>query len=186
VRLRFQAGHELWANYSFTKVLDDSAPGGELRNFAQHMVNVGGKVGFLEDHIELTALMTYKGSMIDPNRPPLVDPSRPDYSQSCAAILAAGVPSNDPLAAVCSFPTLANGVWVMPGTGVRETIEPVLLLDVGIRFKNIWRDLTVAVFVHNVLDARYYEPDLFNDPRVLSRPQPKPGMSFFGQVSFGL
>lgn len=185
-RLRFQAGHELWANYSFTKVLDDAAAGGELRNFAQHMVNVGGKVGFLDDHIELTGLMTWKGAMVDPNRPPLVDPARSDYSQSCAAILAAGTPTNDPLAAVCSFPTLQSGVWVMSGTNVRETIEPVLLLDLGVRFKNIWRDLTVAVFVHNVLDARYHEPDLFNDARVVSRPQPKPGMSFFGQVSFGL
>lgn len=185
-RLRFQAGHELWANYSFTKVLDDTAAGGELRNFAQHMVNVGGKVGFLDDHIELTGLMTWKGAMVDPNRPPLVDPSRPDYSVSCADLLASGTSAADPRAAVCSFPSMQQGVWVMSGTSVRETIEPVVLLDLGVRFKNIWRDLTVAVFVHNVLDARYHEPDLFNDARVLSRPQPKPGMSFFGQVSFGL
>ncbi|TNF37626.1 MAG: TonB-dependent receptor [Deltaproteobacteria bacterium] len=185
-RLRFQRGHELWANYSFTKVLDDAAEGGELQNIARHMANFGGKVGFLDDHIELTGLLTWKGSMVDPNRPPLVDPSRPDYSVSCADLLAAGTSTDNPLAAVCSFPSLQQGVWVMSGASVRETLEPVLLLDLGVRFKNIWRDLTVAIFVHNVLDARYYEPDLFNDARVLSRPQPKPGMSFFGQVSFGL
>lgn len=185
-RLRFDAGHELWANYSFTQVNDDSAPGGQLENIARHMVNVGGKLTFLDGRVEIVGLFSFKAAMIDPNRPPLVDPSRPDYSQSCAAILASGVASDDPLRQLCSFPSLADGVFVFPGTSVRETIRPVGLLDLGVRFKDIWRDLTVAIFVHNALDVRYYEPDLFNDPRVLSRPQPKPGMSFFGQVSIGL
>ena len=98
-----------------------------------------------------------------------------------------------PLQQICAMPGMGKGVWVMPGdasTGrtsqVTETIRPVALLDLGVRVKNIWRDLTLAVFVHNVLDNRYYEPDFFGDPRVLSRPQPKPGFSIFGQISIGL
>jgi len=185
-RMRFQAGHELWANYTFTRVFDDSSPTGRLENIAEHILNVGGKLSLLDDRIELIGLFTFKSSMIDPNRPPIVDPSRPDYSQSCAAILAAGLPADDPLRTLCSFPSLSDGVWVFPGQSVRETIRPIALLDLGVRFRNIWRDLTVSIFVHNVFDSRYFEPDLFNDARVLSRPQPKPGMSFFGQVSVGL
>ncbi|MCA9514541.1 MAG: TonB-dependent receptor [Myxococcales bacterium] len=185
-RLRFQAGHEVWANYTYTRVFDDRQPSGEIQNISNHMVNLGGKVGFLDDHIELMGLLTYKSAMVDPNRPPLVDPSRPDYSQSCANILASGVASDDPLRQICSFPTLSGAVIVLPGQVVRETLDPVLLLDFGVRFRNIWRDLTVAVFVHNALDYRYYEPDNDGDARVISRPQPKPGMSFFGQISFGL
>lgn len=185
-RLRFQSGPEVWANYTYTQVLDDHQPNGQLDNIAHHMLNLGGKVGFLDGHIELMGLLTFKSAMVDPNRPPLVDPSRPDYSQSCANVLASGVASDDPLRQICSFPTLSGAVIVMPGQVVRETIDPVLLLDLGVRFRNIWRDLTVSVFVHNALDYRYYEPDLFGDPRVISRPQPKPGMSFFGQISFGL
>ena len=75
---------------------------------------------------------------------------------------------------------------VAPGQNVTETIRPLALLDVGVRFKNLWRDLTAAVYVYNVFDHRYYEPDYFSDPRVLSRPQPKPGFSVYGQVSIGL
>ncbi|MFT7580748.1 MAG: outer membrane receptor protein involved in Fe transport [Myxococcota bacterium] len=185
-RLRFQGGHELWANYTYTRVFDDSVPGGEITNFANHMFNVGARVSFLNDSIELDGILTFKGPMTDRNRPPLYDPSRPDYSLSCDAILSGGFASDFPLRQLCAFDSLSEGVWVLPGTDVAERIEPVVLLDVGIRFKNLWEDLTLAVFVHNLFDSRYFEPDLFSDPRVLSRPQPKPGMSIFGQISIGL
>lgn len=185
-RLRFDAGHELWANYAFTKVFDDGAPGGELRNFSQHIANLGGKLSFLEDRIELDAVLTFKSGMQDQNRPAVYDPDRPDYSLSCAAILAGALPESHPLRRACQFPTLSDGIWVFPGSSVTEEIQPLVLLDVGVRFKNIWRDLTLSLFFNNVLDHRAFEPDFFNDPRVISRPQPKPGMSFFGQVSFGL
>ena len=75
---------------------------------------------------------------------------------------------------------------MFPGWSVSEEIQPLAMLDVGVRFKNIWRDLTIAFWFNNVLDHRYYEPDFFNDARVIARPQPKPGMSFFGQISLGL
>ncbi len=185
-RLRFDAGHELWANYAFTRVNDDGAPSGVLRNFAEHVINAGGKLVFLDDRIELGAVFTFKGGMEDPNRPAIFDPSRPDYSLSCEAILAGALPPEHQLRRACQFPTLSDGIWVFPGWTVNEQIQPLALLDVGVRFKNIWRDLTVAFWFNNVLDHRYYEPDIFNDPRVISRPQPKPGMSFFGQVSLGL
>jgi len=185
-RLRFDAGHELWANYAFTKVFDDDAPGGELRNFAEHVLNVGGKLVFLDDHIELDGVLTFKGGMQDQNRPAVYDPDRPDYSLTCEAILAGALPASHPLARACQFPTLSEGIWVLPGWSVTEQIQPLALLDLGVRFKNIWRDLTIAFWFHNVLDHRYYEPDFFNDARVIARPQAKPGMSFFGQISLGL
>ncbi|PIE19886.1 MAG: hypothetical protein CSA66_01930, partial [Proteobacteria bacterium] len=185
-RLRLQAGHELWATYTFTKVFDDNVAGGELDNFSQHIVNAGGRLSFLDDRIELMGLLTVKSSMVDPNRPPLVDATRPDYSQRCSDVLASGVASDDPLRSICAFPSMSDAVIVYPGFTVRETIGPLALLDVGVRFKNLWRDLTLGLFVYNALDARYYEADLFGDARVLSRPQPKPGMSFFGQLSIGL
>lgn len=185
-RLRFDAGHELWANYAFTQVNDDGVEGGELLNFAQHIANIGGKLSFLEDHIQLGAVLTIKSSMIDPNRPAVADPSRPDYSLSCESILAGALPPEHDLYRTCLFPTLADGIWVFPGWSVNEEIRPLALFDIGVRFKDIWRDLTIAFWFHNILDNRYYEPDAFSDPRVLSRPQPKPGMSFFGQISLGL
>lgn len=185
-RLRFEAGHELWANYAFTKVYDDSLPGGELENFAQHIANFGAKLSFLDEHIELSGIVTYKSGMKDPNRPAVVDPDRPDYSLSCAQILAGALPADNPLAQVCQFETMSSGVWVFPGSTVMEEIKPLVLVDVGVRFKNIWRDLAVSLFVHNALDSRYFEPDHFGDARVISRPQPKPGMSFFGTISLGL
>jgi hypothetical protein len=188
-RLRFEAGHEIWANYTFTKVFDDDAPGGELLNFSQHIANLGAKFVFLDDHIELDGIATFKSGMTDYNRPAKEFPGRPDYSVSCDTLLANPVAASDPRYAMyqaCLFPTLADGIWVMPGQRIAEQIRPLLLLDLGVRFKNIWRDLTVSLFFHNVLDFRYFEPDFFGDERVLSRPQPKPGMSFFGQISLGL
>ncbi|MCC6625678.1 MAG: TonB-dependent receptor [Deltaproteobacteria bacterium] len=185
-RLRFQAGHEVWLNYAFTKVFDDTVAGGELTNFAQHIANLGWKLAFLDERIELTGVMTFKSAMEDPNRPAVVDASRPDYSLSCSQILAGALPADHALSRACRFPTLSEGIWVFPGATVMEEIEPLLLLDLGVRFKNIWRDLTIGLFVHNVLDARYFEPDHFGDARVISRPQPKPGMSFFGSISLGL
>ncbi len=188
-RLRFEAGHELWANYTFTKVFDDDEPGGELLNFSQHIANLGAKFVFLDDHIELDGILTFKSGMTDYNRPANEFAGRPDYSVSCDTLVANPVAASDPRYAMyqaCLFPTLADGIWVMPGQSIAEQIRPLLLLDLGVRFKNIWRDLTVSLFFHNVLDFRYFEPDFFGDERVVSRPQPKPGMSFFGQISLGL
>ena len=185
-RLRFDAGHELWANYAWTRVYDDGAVGGRLRNFAEHVTNVGGKLQFLDERIELGAVFTFKSSMIDENRPAVYDPDRPDYSLSCEAILAGALPPEHALRRACQFTTLQDGIWVFPGWSVSEEIQPLAMLDVGVRFKNIWRDLTIAFWFNNVLDHRYYEPDFFADPRVIARPQPKPGMSFFGQISIGL
>jgi len=185
-RLRFEAGHEIWFNYAFTKVYDDSVPGGQLENFAQHIANLGMKLEFLDEHIELSSILTFKSGMKDPNRPPVVDPDRPDYSLSCAQILAGALPADNALARACHFPNLADGIWVFPGGTVDEELEPLFLLDIGVRFKNIWRDLAIGIFVHNALDAHYFDPDHFGDARVISRPQPKPGMSFFGTISLGL
>ena len=150
------------------------------------MANIGGKLVFLDDHIELFAGMTFKSELVDPNRPPLSDPTRPDYSLRCDRAAASGLSKTHPLRQLCGFPSLSGGVWVLPGTSVDETIAPVTLLDLGVRFKNLWRDLSISLFVYNVFDFRTYDPDFFEDPRVISRPQPKPGMSFFGQISFGL
>lgn len=186
LRLRFQAGHEIWGNYAWTRVYDAGAPGGRLENFAEHVANLGAKFAFLEDRIEVSALLTFKSKMKDLNRPALYDPTRPDYSLTCEAINAGALPADHPLRRSCSFPVFEDAMWVLPGWSVVEEIEPLLLLDLGVRFKNIWRDLTVSLFAHNVLDHRYYEPDFFYDPRVIARPQPKPGLSFFGQISLGL
>ncbi|MCB9787332.1 MAG: TonB-dependent receptor [Deltaproteobacteria bacterium] len=188
MRLRFEAGHELWANYTFTRVFDDDAEGGELRNFARHMGTIGGRVALLDDHIEFDLVLNVKGAMKDPNRPPVVD-STGAYSVSCARLLAQDLPADHPdarLRSACALPGLASGVWVRAGQQRTETIRPLALLDVGVRFKNLWRDLTASIFVYNLLDHRYYEPDFFQDPRLMSRPQPKPGLSIFGQVSLGL
>ncbi|MGM0574974.1 MAG: TonB-dependent receptor plug domain-containing protein [Myxococcota bacterium] len=186
LRLRFDAGHELWGNYTFTRVVDDDT--GEVRNFARHMGNVGGKLSFLGGHIELDAVLNLKGEMEDPNRPPLTDSSG-DYSVSCAQVRSGDLPPGvdaPSLASACRLPGLGGGVIVRPGQVVDETIRPLVLLDVGVRFKDIWRDLTASIFVYNLLDHRYFEPDFFQDPRVLSRPQPKPGLSIFGQLAIGL
>jgi outer membrane receptor protein involved in Fe transport len=185
-RLRFEAGHEIWANYAYTRVFDDGVPGGELLNFSQHVANLGMKFAFLDDRIELSGLLTWKSGMQDANRPGMLIDGRPDYSLSCAQILGGAVPASSTLYQACQFPGMQDGIWVFPGYAVMENIRPLLLLDLGVRFRNIWRDLTISMFMHNVLDHRYYEPDFFNDARVISRPQPKPGMSFFGQISIGL
>ncbi len=189
VRLRFDAGHQLWANYTYTQVFDDAWAGGEIRNFARHMGNVGGTLSLLGGSIELTGIVNVKGSMQDPNRRFVADPSRPDLGATCAQLSTQAIPSEHPLSrlqAICAMPGMGDGVWVFPGTDVTETIRPLTLVDVGVRFKNLWRDMTASVFLHNLLDHRYYEPDFFGDPRVLSRPQPKPGLSVFAQLSIGL
>lgn len=188
MRLRFEAGHELWANYTFTRVFDDEAPGGELRNFARHMGSLGGRVAFLNDHIELDLVVNLKGEMKDPNRPPVDDPSG-RYSVGCQRLLGQTLAPDHPdarLRSACALPGLSDGIWVRAGQERTETIRPLALLDVGVRFKNLWRDLTASIFVYNLFDHRSYEPDFFQDPRLMSRPQPKPGLSIFGSVSLGL
>lgn len=192
VRLRFSAGHNLWANYSFVKVTEftpDFPNGRDLENISRHLANFGGTLTLLDDLIELDVWGTFKGAMKDQNRPAIWDPNRPDYSRRCQDLAAGVYPEGSSLATLsqlCALPGMDSVIVVLPGTSVTEDISSLLLLNAGIRFKNIWRDLTATVYVHNLLDTRYYEPDFFLDPRVISRPQPKPGLSIFAKLSLGI
>ncbi len=150
-RLELRGGHEIWGTYYFVDV-DDSELG-KLRQIANHVVNVGGRVYVLPKTWEFSALLTWIGPREDRNR--FVDPSR------------------DKLIGLT--PVRPTDVFI-------EELDPVYLLRVGTRVLDVWDVATFSVFGYNVLNETWHDPDLFFDDGSLTRPYPKPRWSVFGQA----
>ena len=152
-RLSFYGGHEIWLGYHFVDVVDSEE--GRLRNIANHVFNAGGRLSFFGGRLLLTTMLTLRGTMEDLNR----TPNKP-------------VPGGGPF-------VLDQAVFVAP-TGLEVTEIPrVWLLRIGVEGRRLFGHLDVGAWVYNVLNQTWYDPDLYFDDRIVTRPQPKPGVSFF-------
>lgn len=153
-RADFQGEHELWLGGHYVRAEDSVL--GPIRNFANVVLMGGGKVQIIDRHLALTTVFTWTGPQEDLNRAP--------RAGSPAA------PGSDLLVVDAS-------------DIVVDRVDPYLLLRVGVMVTNLWDDrLDLDAFVYNALDQRYEDPDYFFDDRVQSRPQPRGGISAFGQA----
>jgi outer membrane receptor protein involved in Fe transport len=65
-------------------------------------------------------------------------------------------------------------------TGIEVTkIPAAVLLRFGVAGRRLFGQWDISAWVYNALDTQYSDPDFFFDDRIMSRPQPKPGLSFF-------
>jgi len=158
-RLELKGGHEAWLGYYFVDA--DDAATGKLRQIANNVVNVGAKGMILENRWEVSTLLTWIGPREDRNR--FVDPTR------------------DPFFVDCPTAGARSCIPVNPTDVFYEFIDPVWLLRVGTRVLDLYDTFTLSAFGYNVLNKGYFEPNLFDDDRILTRPQAKPGWSFFVQ-----
>lgn len=152
-RADFTGGHELWFGGHFIRSEDSVV--GPIRNFPNWKLTGGARVEAWKRYLELSTLLTWVSPQEDLNR-----------------TAASGAP----------FGNVGNQV----GAADVEVTEVAdyLLVRFGVRGKNIWDDrLELSAFVYNALNAEVRDPDFFFDDRVLSRPQPRPGWSAFGQAT---
>ncbi|MFT7624545.1 MAG: hypothetical protein ACI9WU_003733, partial [Myxococcota bacterium] len=156
-KLVFYGDHELWLGYYFVDVVDSEE--GRLRNLANHILNAGGRLSFLDGRLQLSSVLTVRGSMEDLNR-------TADQATS------GGGPIQ-----------FEDATWVS-ATGLEVTeIPTTALLRFGIEGRRIFDFLDIGAWVYNALDVRYSDPDLFFDDRVMSQPQPREGLSFFTEMT---
>ena len=154
-KLHFYGDHELWLSYSFVDVVDSEI--GRLRNIANHVINAGGRLSFFQGRLRLATVLTVRGTMEDLNRTTLAP-------TPASGILGAAVP---------------DAVEVL-STGLEVTEIPTAVLwRLGIEGRKLFGVWGVGAWVYNVLDDRYSDADFFFDDRIMSRPQPKPGLAFF-------
>lgn len=157
-RLQFKGGHEFWIGYYYVDVMDQDT--GPVRNIANHILNAGVKINIYRRYLELNILAHLRGAMEDFNKV--------SYTGTSTPIIPTDLEQQ----------VLASDVTV-------DKIKAVLLLRVGLRVKNIWKNhLEFGAYVYNVLDRTYYDPDFDFDQRVFSRPYPKPTIGFLVNGTF--
>lgn len=153
-RADFTGRHEVWLGGHFIRAEDSQF--GPVRNFP-NVAFTGGARARVVGPLELSGLAMWYGPQEDQNRPP----------------------------SDVAFPPGADtGFYTADASDVAvERIDATLTLRFGARLLALFDDhLDVEAFVYNALDTRRQDPDLFFDDRVISRPQPRPGWSAFGQV----
>jgi len=151
-RVEFDGDHELWFGGHFIKAEDSVF--GPVRNFPE-LAFTGGARARIAGPLELSGLAMWYGAQEDINRP----------------------------ASAVEFPTGSGFSQADASDVTVEYIEPTLTLRFGLRLVELFDDrIDISAFVYNALDVRRQDPDFFFDDRVLSRPQPRPGWSAFGQI----
>lgn len=152
-RIDFDGGHEIWFGGHFVRAEDSVF--GPVRNFPNWVFMGGGRTRLLGDHLELSVTSTLIGAQEDLNR----------ASDTGERLLPGFVAAN------------ATDIEV-------DKVDRYLLLRVGARVINLWEDrLELSAFVYNALNTQIREPDYFFDDRVMSRGQPREGLSAFGQAT---
>lgn len=152
-RVDFQGGHEIWFGGHFVHAEDSVF--GPVRNFPNWVFMGGGRTRLFNDHLELSLTSTLVGAQEDLNR----------AADTGERLLPGFVAAN------------ASDIEV-------DRVDRYLLLRLGVRVINLWQDrLELSAFVYNTLNQQIREPDYFFDDRVMSRGQPREGLSAFGQAT---
>ena len=152
-RVDFKGGHEIWLGGHFVRAEDSVF--GPVRNFPNWVFMGGGRTRLFGDHLELSVTSTLIGAQEDLNR----------ASDTGERLLPGFVAAN------------ASDIEV-------DKVGRYLMLRFGARVINLWEDrLELSAFVYNTLNTQIREPDYFFDDRVMSRGQPREGISAFGQAT---
>lgn len=155
-KLHFYGDHELWLAYYFVDVVDSEL--GRLRNIPNHILNLGGRLSFFDGKLHVSTLLTIRGSMEDLNRTTDIASPAPLFSIPSAVEVNA--------------------------TGMEVTrIDTAYLWRIGVEGRNLFGVWSLGGWLYNALNNEYSDADFFFDDRIMSRPQPKPGLSFFVETS---
>jgi hypothetical protein len=141
---------------SYTFLYAIASDVGVLRNVPNHWLSLGGSFNLIRNVFDVNANLLVTGVYDDPNRIP-------------------GSPSNMP-----GQTTSAKATDL-----AFDRLTPVALLQLGFRLRFLKDRLGVSGQLYNVLNQRFYYPDVFYDPTpsVELQPTPAPGFSFFGSVT---
>ncbi len=154
-RLRVLSAHEVWASYTFVDVRDSEV--GPVRNIANRLANAGATMRFFDRRLQLSSLATWVGPREDLNR----DPTRGRRGDGF----------------------IADTRYVDPTDLIVDRLEPFVLWRAGLRVHRVLGSFDLSADLYDIADllgaTRRRDPDLFFDDRVLTRPQPREGWSFF-------
>jgi outer membrane receptor protein involved in Fe transport len=142
---------------SYTFLHSITSDVGALRNLPSHWVSLGASFNLVTNLLDVNMNLLVTGAYEDPNRIP-------------------AAPSNMPGQTTISKATdLAF-----------DRLTPVALLQLGFRLRFLKGKLGIAGQFYNVLNQRYYYPDVFYDltPSVELQPTPAPGFNFFAHASY--
>ncbi|MCA9523020.1 MAG: TonB-dependent receptor [Myxococcales bacterium] len=166
LRMTFKGDHEFWLGYYMFFGQDSKT--GAIRNMPNHTITAGFRAHLYKKYLELVSTIVVRGGMEDRNLQarPLYEPGRTD-------------PYN-----VSKKDNVEYSEFTNADAEVTR-IPPAIILNVGLRVKNFWKDhLEISAFVYNVANLRYKEPDLFFDARSFGQPTVKPQISFFVAATF--
>lgn len=154
-RLRVLSAHELWAGYTLLDVADSET--GPVRNIANRLANAGLVLRFFEQRLELSSLATWVGPREDLNRDPSLGRRGDGF--------------------------ITDTRYVDPTDLVVDRLDPFVLWRAGVRVHRVLGSFDLSADIYDIADLlgakRRRDPDLFFDDRVLTRPQPREGWSFF-------
>jgi outer membrane receptor protein involved in Fe transport len=162
-QLNFAGNHEIWLGYYFVYIQD--AFTGPVRNIPNNIITGGFKVNLYKKYLELTGNVVYRGAMEDLDKYP--------YTTTTSSYFKSGIDSQ------------GNSIVVHESRitdVVVDKIRGVVLLQGGLRVKNIADMLEFNFFAYNMLNVKYYDPDFDWDAQIFSRPYAKPRWSFMANA----
>lgn len=166
LRMIFKGGHEFWLGYYFLNGHDSET--GVFRNVPNHIFTGGFRANLYRNKLEWVTTFVLRGAMDDLNM--------------------AQVYLTEPGATQPYNTGTHNGVDVAinrPTNVVVTRIPSTLIINTGLRVKNIWKQhLEFRLFIYNALNLKYSDADLFNDYRTFSPAYPKARISFFFETVF--
>jgi outer membrane receptor protein involved in Fe transport len=153
--------HFLQASYTYLYAVTTDA--GVVRTTPNHWATVGGSFNLVRSLLDVNFNLGVFGAFEDPNRVP-------------TASTGAGI----------------GGGYFTGATSARSSdlafdrLTPVANLQLGFRLRFFRDRLQFSAQFYNVLNQRYWYPDVFYDltPSIEVSPTPAPGFNFFGRLAY--
>ena len=159
-KLYLNGDHSLNFTYTFLQV--KTSDSGELRSVPNHWFTLGATFNLIKDTLDVNTNLNIFGAYEDPNR-------------FISGLF--GVPGQ----------AAGQGAVAARFSDVAfDRLSPVALLQLGVRLR-LWKDhVSASVQVFNVLNQKFYYPDVFYDqaPTIEIQPLPAPGISGFASLTF--
>jgi outer membrane receptor protein involved in Fe transport len=161
-KLYLNGDHFLQASYTY--LYAQATDVGIIRGVPNHWFVIGGSFNLVKNLLDVNANLSIFGAFEDPNR----------YPSGRAPDTAGGG-----LTQATTTASLSNLTW--------DRMTPVALLQLGFRLRFFRERFQVSGQFYNVLNQRYYFPDIFSTdltPTIEMAPLPAAGFNFFANVSY--
>ena len=161
-KLYLNGDHTLWASYTYLYSITSDA--GIDRASPSHWASFGASFNLVRNLLDVNVNLNIFGAYRDPDRVPT------------------GMAGNiaGPYSSFVGTTTSAASDLTL------DRLTPVADLQLGFRLRFAHDRLQIRVQLYNVLNQRYWYPDIFNDLSATTEqvPTPAPGFSAFGRVSY--